>query len=171
MKTPREVILERHQSAEAKLKDIRAENLAACARSAVEPSVQRRPSFDLSAAAARFCQEALWPWRQVWIGVAASWLVILAVSLATGEMPAFVAAKPARLTPEVLAALRQQQQLLTQLLGTETPPPVARPRLPGPRSEAEPPPGTEAETRRLRIRLWAETFAAVQDMTSTTARL
>ena len=36
MKTPRELILARHQSAEAKLKTIRAEDLAACARSAAE---------------------------------------------------------------------------------------------------------------------------------------
>lgn len=161
MKTPRELILERHQSADAKLKAIRAEDLAACARSAVEPSRQRPPAFDLSAAATRFWQEALWPWRRAWLGLAALWLVILAVSLATGEVPAFAAAKPSQPTPEVLAALRQQQQLLTQLLGTEAPPPVARPRLPGPRSEAEPPPGTAEETRKPSISLRAENFAAV----------
>ena len=49
MKTPRELILERHQSAEAKLKAIRAEDLAACTRSAAagerrnaQPSIEPR---------------------------------------------------------------------------------------------------------------------------------
>ena len=51
MNTPREIILARHQSAEAKLKGIRAEDLAACARSAAEPGLQRPPAFDLAAAA------------------------------------------------------------------------------------------------------------------------
>ena len=61
MKTPRELVLARHQSAEAKLKAIRAEDLAACARSAAEPGRQRPPAFDLAAAARRFWLDTFEP--------------------------------------------------------------------------------------------------------------
>jgi hypothetical protein len=159
MKAPRELILERHQSAEAKLKAIRAEDLAACARSAAEASGQRQPSISLSAIAQQFWQETLWPWRRVWAGVAASWLVILALSLATGDTPRTAAIKPPRPDPEVLAVLQQQEQLLTQLLGAGTPPHASRPRTPGPRSAAEPPPGTEREAGRQETTLRAQLFA------------
>src|ERR1035437_5417973 len=159
MKTPRELILERHQSAEAKLKAIRAEDLAACARSAGQPSRQRPPAFDLSTAAVRFWQEAVWPWRRAWIGMAAIWLVILAFGLAARETPRIASTKPPRPDPEVLAVLQEQKQLLTQLLGPGAPPLVSPLRTPGPRSAAEPPPGRDEEAGRLETTLRAETFA------------
>lgn len=129
MKTPRELILERHQSAEARLKSIRAEDLAAYAK----------PDRDLWSAPVRFWQEALWPWRRVWIGIAATWVFILAFSLADGESPRAVTAKPSRPDPEALAVLQEQKELLTQLLGPGAAPQVSRLRTQGPRSEAEPP--------------------------------
>src|ERR1035438_7714486 len=86
MKTPRELILERHQSAEAKLKAIRAEDLAACTRSAAQPSRQRPPAVDFATAAVRFWQETFWPWRRAWIGMAAIWVFILGFSLGAREI-------------------------------------------------------------------------------------
>ena len=153
MKTPREVILERDQTAEAKLEAIRAEDLALAARG------QRQPSLSLAAIVQRLWLEALWPWRRVWIGVAASWLVILAFSLGTGDIPRTASARPPRPDPEVLAVLQQQEELLTQLLGAGTPPHASLPRALGPRSAAEPPPGAEREADRLETHLRAETFA------------
>ena len=148
MKTPREVILERHQSAEAKLKGMRAADLAACVRSTAEESGERQPQFSLAVIARRFWAEAFWPWRRVWAGVAAGWLVILALILATSDTPRTASTRPPRPNPEVLAVLQQQEQLLTQLLGTETPP-VSHPRVPGPRSTAQPPDSTRQEAGRL----------------------
>ena len=159
MKTPRELILERHQSAEAKLKAIRAEDLAACTRSAAQASRQRQPSISLSAIARQFWQETFWPWRRVWAGVAASWLVILALNLATGDTPRTASIKPPRPDPEVLAVLQQQEQLLTQLLGPGAPPLVSRLRTPGPRSAAEPPPARNEGAGRRETTLREETFA------------
>ena len=153
MKTPRELILERHQAAEAKLEAIRAADLAAEARG------QRQPSLSLAAIARKFWLEALWPWRRVWIGLAASWLFILGLNLATGDIPRTASAKPPRPGPEVLAVLQQQEQLLTQLLGRGTQPHASRPRAPGPRSAAEPPPGTKPEAGGLETTLRAEIFA------------
>src|ERR1035441_1937836 len=74
MNTPRELFLARHQSAEVKLKGIRAEDLAVYARSAAEPSLQRPPAFDLAASARRFWQDTFEPWRRAWIGIGAVWL-------------------------------------------------------------------------------------------------
>ena len=68
MKTPRELIIERHRTAEAKLKAIRAEDLAAYARAAAEPSRQRRASFSFAVIARGLWMEVLQPWRRVWIG-------------------------------------------------------------------------------------------------------
>lgn len=159
MKTPRELILERHQSAEAKLKSIRAEDLAAYARLTAETKGGHPSPLSLAVIAQHFWQETLWPWRRVWAGVAASWLVILGLGLATGDTPGTAAIKPARPDPEVLAVLRQQEQLLTQLLGTEAPQPGLRPRTPGPHSAAEPLPATEEGASRRETRLRPETFA------------
>ena len=138
MKTPRELILGHHQSAESKLKAIGAKDLADYARSAATASAERRPSFSLACVARQFWREALWPWRRAWIGVVAGWVVILALDLGTHDTPITASARPSRPNPEVMAVLKQQEQLLTQLLGTGTARP-SRARVPGPRSAAEPP--------------------------------
>ena len=162
MKTPRELILEHHQSAEAKLKAIRAEDLAACARSAAaEASGEPQPTLSLAAIAGQLWQEMFWPWRRVWAGVAATWLVILGLGLAAGDMPRTVSTKPPRPNPEALAVLQQQEQLLSQLLGREAPPRASRPRTPGPRSAVEPLPAKEEEAGWLETTLRADTVAEV----------
>ena len=161
MKTPRELILERHQSAEAKLKAIRADALAACARSATDPVRQPSPAFDLVTAVARFWRDTFWPWRRAWVGMAAIWAFILAFSLFTGEGPRNASTRLARPDPQVLVVLQEQKQLLTQLLGPGAPPLVSHLRTPGPRSAAEPPPGRVEGAGRRETTLCAEAFAQV----------
>src|ERR1035438_7769634 len=161
MKTPRELILERHQPAEAKLKAIRAEDLAAHVRSATQPSRQRPPAFDLSTAVVRFWQETFWPWRRAWIGMAAIWVFILGFSLGARETPHIASTKPPRPDAVALALLQEQKQLLTQLLGLDEPPLVSHfrspgSRSPGSRSAAEPPIGSAEEAGRLETTLRAE---------------
>ena len=153
MKTPRELIIERHHAAEAKLKAIHAEDLAAYARSAAGTNSRRRPAFSLAVFASSLWLEAVWPWRRAWIGVAAGWLVILTLHLATRDTPSTMAARPHRPNPEVMAVLQQQEQLLTQLLGTETPAHVSKPRTPGPRSSGESPRATGHSAGNLKTRL------------------
>ena len=149
MKTPRELILEHHQPAETKLKAIRAEDLAACARSAAQRSRARPSAFDFWTAVVRFWRETLWPWRRAWIGIAAIWVFILAFNLGTRETPRTASAKPPRPDAAELAVLQEQKQLLAQLLGKEAPVLVSRLRVPGPRSAVEPPPGRDEEASRL----------------------
>ena len=123
MKTPRELILERHQAAEAKLETIRAEDLAKYARaSAAQPSVRVQPSFSLAAAARQFWQESIWPWRRIWLGMATVWLVLLTLNLATNERPKMARHKTPPPSPELMAALREQRRLM--LNSNPAPPPV-----------------------------------------------
>src|SRR5664279_1177940 len=94
MKTPRELILARHQSAEAKLKAIRAEDLAACVRSEGEASRHSAPALDLAAATRRFWQDTFGPWRRAWIGIGAVWFGLLVFSVATGGTSRTASTKP-----------------------------------------------------------------------------
>jgi len=131
MKTAREILLERHQRAEAKLKAIRAEDLAAEARA------KRQPAPSLAGIVQKFWEETFLPWRRIWRGVGAAWVVILGLSVVSGDASA-PAARPSPPNAQMRAALQQQEQLLTQLLGLDVPPPPAHPRSAGPRSAAEP---------------------------------
>ena len=159
MKTPRELILERHQPAEAKLKAIRAEDLAACTRSAEQASRQRPPEFDFATAVVRFWQENFWPWSRAWIGMAAAWVFILGFSLGARETPRTASTKPPQPDAVAVALLQEQKQLLTQLLGLDEPPLVSHFRSPGSRSAAEPPVGIDEEAGRLETTPRAEMVA------------
>ena len=159
MKTPRELILARHQSAEARLEAIRAEDLAACVWSAAEPGGQRPPAFDLAAATRRFWLDTFEPWRRAWIGIGAVWAGLLVFSLATGETPQTAPTKPPRPDPEALAVLREQKELRAQLLGTGELTLVSHLQTPGPRSAAEPPPGRDERASRLGTTQRADTCA------------
>jgi hypothetical protein len=156
MKTPREVIFERHQAAEDKLKKaIQAEDLAAYARLAGKPGREPQTSFSFSAIVGQLWQDMFWPWRRVWAGVAAAWLVILGMALAAGGTPESRLARIPSPDPQVLAVLREQEKSLAQMLGRAAPPAIARPRTPGPRSAVEPPAGTQQNAVRPEtIRHW-----------------
>lgn len=110
MKTPRELLLGRHRSIEPKLDSIRASALKM-----VNNEETKKRSFDL-VAWFLCCSQAVWrelilPARRVWAGLAAVWLVIVAVNLAefTHETRQMAKLKPE--TVELLAAWRQQQRL------------------------------------------------------------
>ena len=80
----------------------------------------------------------LWPHPKAWAGLAAAWLVILAVNLATRETaPALEARRVTPLSPDTLRLLKQQEQLLAELSGQFKPRDADRPKAmpPGPRTE------------------------------------
>ena len=79
----------------------------------------------------------LWPHPRAWAGLAAVWLVILAVNFSARDDSAAVAKKVSPLTPEMRMVLKQQKMILAELIEPrETP--MAEPRKlypPKPRSE------------------------------------
>ncbi|MGB7770194.1 MAG: hypothetical protein WBN22_15275 [Verrucomicrobiia bacterium] len=73
-----------------------------------------------------------WPNPQAWAGLAAIWILILAVDFSMRDKSPVVADKSAPPSPQVIAELRQQQRLLVELLGSsqtrEAEPPKFLPR-------------------------------------------
>jgi hypothetical protein len=126
MKTPREILMERHSAAESKLDAIRKEVVA----SEFEGNERRTGLVET------LWQELILPCRRIWVGLAATWAIILVVNLLNGPSTETIASKQALPGPEVVAALREQRQLFTQLLEPLPPSPATRPNPPGPRGAA-----------------------------------
>jgi hypothetical protein len=138
MKTPREILTARHRSADAKLDALRHEVVAeyVAAPRLVEAGHQ---AHDTSVAylARKLWQELVLPCRQIWLGLGAAWLIILAAHFAVpdaGNTRELMAAKPAPSGPEMMAALKQQKIWMNQMLEPAAPP-TANVTAPGPRSE------------------------------------
>lgn len=132
MKTPREVILQRHQSAETKLAALRPEQLAALAKPADD--ADRVPGF--GSMLKTFWRESIWPWRRVWAGLGAVWLAIVGVNFSTNS-PASTARieMTKKSEAQVQTVLLEQRKLLAQLLGPVAPADAVPSKQPGPRSE------------------------------------
>jgi hypothetical protein len=80
----------------------------------------------------------LWPHPRAWAGLAAVWLALFVANIASRE-PArqVVAARPAAESPQRRELLRQQEQLLAELVGPLGRPHADRPKpaVPQPRSQ------------------------------------
>jgi hypothetical protein len=126
MKTPREILLGRHKAAEPKLDAIREEVV-----SSEIVGKERGKRFTET-----LWQELILPCRRIWVGLAATWAIILVVNLLNGPSTETIASKQALPGPEVVAALREQRQLFTQMLEPLPPSPATRPNPPGPRGAA-----------------------------------
>jgi len=79
----------------------------------------------------------LWPHPRAWAGLAAVWLVILVLNLSAHDGSPRTAQKSAPPAPETIVALRQQQRLLAELIGSPETARAEEPPRPGraPRSE------------------------------------
>ena len=118
MKTPREILLERHRAAGPKLDAIRASVVAG-----LNPEATKEQSSMNSFAAwllggpNKLWQELFLPSRRVWSGLAAVWVLILVVNFAERD-PA--PAGKATAAP-VMMNLAEQQRLLNELFADRTP--------------------------------------------------
>ena len=73
-------------------------------------------------------RQLLWPCPEAWAAVAAVWVAIFALNMASsGEPSISVAATPAP-SPEVLQALNQQKQLFAELIRSTDLPPIEPPK-------------------------------------------
>ena len=137
MKTPREVLLARHQVAEAKLDCIRRDAVRVAA------NVNRRsaPVREFTFAATVFralaipFRELVWPCRRTWAGLAAVWVALLVFNLTQAERGQTVAAKSSTSPGELRLALLEQQRVLAEIFG---PPPPASPAEPPRRLNPQP---------------------------------
>ncbi len=121
MKTPRDILLARHQSVTPKLDGIRHE--------AVNSQFHQR-SF--AAAISDFLgmlwRELILPSRRIWTGLAAIWLFLLGINFSMRDHSQATMAKVMP-SPPMILAFRQQQQLMGELLNP-TDVPVAEPKKP-----------------------------------------
>jgi hypothetical protein len=142
MKTPREILFARHQTAAPKLDTIRREVMAAGLNNQAtkEQSLLVLVSSFLCCSktvSRKFWDELIWPCRRIWTGLAAVWILIFVFNFLQRDPSELMAKKLPPPSPEMILAFRQQERLLAELIGqTETrasePP---KPFLPQPRSE------------------------------------
>ena len=80
-------------------------------------------------------RELLWPCPQAWAGLAAAWVLILALNAATREPVQVATAQSTPPAREVLMALKERRRLLAELAGPPVQIKPQKPLAPGPRSE------------------------------------
>ena len=80
-------------------------------------------------------RELLWPCPQAWAGLAAAWVLILALNAATREPVQVATAQSTPPAREVLMALKERRRLLAELAGPPVQVEPQKPLAPRPRSE------------------------------------
>jgi len=88
MKTPREILLNQHHAKQPRLDQIRRAAIAQIAK----PSGTQVESLPLRALLTLW-RELIWPCRRTWAGLAAVWLVLLTLQLASRDPAEVVARK------------------------------------------------------------------------------
>jgi hypothetical protein len=130
MKTPREVLLGRHQSAERKLDRIREHVVSETAGIAtgVEGDDSARRQAWVTRLGRIAWQELIWPSRYAWGGMAAVWLTLFAINhRIQGPDPVTLSAR-SKGAPTVLQPFAEQRRWLAELLQPAEAPIAERPR-------------------------------------------
>jgi hypothetical protein len=130
MKTPREILLARHQNTAPKLEAIRREVLK------IEFQNENQIPFYLNFPLTLW-RELFFPCRWIWAGLAAVWILICTVNFSQRDPSELVARKAPPLSPEMILTFRQQERLLAELIGPDETRPAEPPKtfLPRPSSE------------------------------------
>jgi hypothetical protein len=127
VKTPREILLERHGSAEPKLDAIRQNLLA-------------QKSAETAPLSARLIRELLLPLRWHLAGISAVWLMVALLSADPASTPVMAAAEPPSTPRQLIAVLTENRRQLVEMIepnGTELAP-APQPFAPRRRSDAQP---------------------------------
>ena len=142
MKTPREVLFEQHQAAEAKLDAIREQVVAGLAQEG-NAGAKHRPSVVPRQASVPGAGWSQFWWSLRWhlAGLSAAWLVVLVLSIDRAPAPTHRLARQDTQSPrQLLAVLRENQRQLRELIGAPAVEPALKPRKlpPSPRSQIRP---------------------------------
>src|SRR6266545_4234255 len=140
MKTPREILLNRHQSANAKLDKLRSEVLSTAwsrAPRAMHENVDPEKPMPVRAALAMW-RELIWPCRRAWAGMAALWLVIGGINWQLSDTPKMTASARSASAPALFETLEEQRRLLAELISPASSQSAEPPRRnPKPRSDRD----------------------------------
>lgn len=113
MKTPREVLLEQHRSAEPKLDRLWRQELA--------PALLGNTSLVgrnvVLAIGWKMWRELILPNRRTWAGLACAWVAIAVLNLASFEPATEVVSQTKPISQEEVRALIEQRRMLAQLIG------------------------------------------------------
>jgi hypothetical protein len=125
MKTPREILMARHQSASPKLDDLRKTVVGRLD----DQTAKERSSLFVSLCLC--CLKNMWrelilPSRRLWAGLAAIWLIIAAANVSLHDHSSTAMASA---SPQVIMSLPQEERLLAELSGPGEPA-VAEPQKP-----------------------------------------
>jgi hypothetical protein len=142
MKTPREVLLGQHQAAEPKLDAIREKVVADLTPDAPVRAKRMPPVAPGRASALEAGGRQFW-WSLRWhlAGLSAAWLVVVALSIDSTPAPTHrVGRRDAPSPRQLLAALRENQRQLRELIGAPAGEQVPEPQTPAPspRSQIQP---------------------------------
>src|SRR5438876_10862819 len=110
MKTPRELLFERHRAAEPKLDTLRQKTVSRLAKA---PAVNSRPSAPRSS-----WRDLLLSLRWHLAGLSAAWLIVLVLNIDHSQAPSPVLAKqniPS--AQQLLTALRENRRQVLELTG------------------------------------------------------
>lgn len=133
MKTPREILLTRHSAAAPKLDTIRSSVIGELNNKETQSGAVRFSSWCLSCSN-KIWLELVWPCRRIWTGLAAAWLLILAVNLAQHD-----AAPAGKIsTAPAMMSFSEQQRWMNERFADRAPAGDAEPTeifAPKPRSE------------------------------------
>jgi hypothetical protein len=142
MKTPREILLQRHQDAAPKLDAIR--------HNALNAEFKVGQASRLSLISLFFQMETgwkpvlrllwlelVWPYRRTWATLAAVWIALFIFNVSQRDKSELAARKLPPPSPEAIMAWRQQERLLAELIGPSVPGDVEQRKifLPKPRTE------------------------------------
>ena len=138
MKTPREILLRRHQSANARLDQLRTEVLSTTLSHPIR--ALRRDGREDKPLAVRALlvvwRELIWPCRRAWAGMAALWLVLWGINRGLSEPPKAARSARTASAPALFEALEEQRRLLAELIPPVSSQPTEPPRRnPRPRSD------------------------------------
>jgi hypothetical protein len=140
MKTPREILLNRHQAASAGLDSVRKQVLVTECRSEAKNSglgSTRSQALPLRVAL-KLWSELILPARHIWGGLAFVWLLIFIVNLAESSRTGGELAKSNTESIELLAVWRQQQRLAQLTDAVPGSSQKNQTTVPRPRSEQQP---------------------------------